>query len=188
VKPELTALVHYEEKGSVTNVWGLTTLERPSWLFYVPYIKEYGYPAEFVLQDQKSNIYETAIALPARPGIVRVSLPSTAPALAVNKQYRWYFNIYCDPQKNSPPIYVEGVIQRVNLSQTIAEQLKTATPIKRFAIYAQNGIWYEAVTTLLELRQKNLQDPALQAQWRDLLTSARLDNVATEPIISESGK
>jgi hypothetical protein len=187
-KLDLTALVPFtEEPNSVINVWGQTTVERPSWFFYVPYTKDLPYTVEFVLQDQHSNeIYKKAIALPDQPGVVRVSLPTTAPALALDKQYRWFFSVNCDNQQNSPPTFVEGVIQRVELNPATVKELQTTEPLKRYAIYAQKGIWYEALTTLAQLRQKNPQDAALQAEWRNLLGSIRLDEVAGEPIVSET--
>ncbi|MBN3942939.1 MAG: DUF928 domain-containing protein [Nostoc sp.] len=184
-KIDLTALVPFtQEANSVINVWGQTTVEHPSWFFYVPYNKDSPYTVEFVLQDPDVNeVYKKAIALPDKPGVIRVSLPTTAPGLAIDKQYRWFFTINCDKQKNSPPSFVEGVIKRVNLSQATVKEIETAEPIKRYAIYAQNGIWYEALTTLAELRQKNPQDPALKAEWQNLLGSIRLDDVAEEPIL-----
>jgi Domain of Unknown Function (DUF928) len=184
-KADLTALTPFsEETDGVINVWAQTTLERPSWFFYMPYTKDKADAVEFVLQDEKSNeIFKQAIAIPDKPGVMRVSLPSTAPALAVNKQYRWFFSINCDRQKNSPWTYVEGVIQRVNLSEATVKELETAEPLKRYAIYAQNGIWYEALATLAQLRQKNPKDAALQTQWQNLLTSIRLDDVAKEPLL-----
>ncbi|MEH2287797.1 DUF928 domain-containing protein [Nostoc sp.] len=187
-KIDLTALVPFtEEANSVINVWAQTTVEHPSWFFYVPYTKDSPYTVEFVLQDLNANqVYKKAIALPDKPGIVPVSLPSTAPTLAVGQQYRWFFTINCDKQQNAPPTYVEGVIKRVNLSQPTVKQLETAEPLKRYALYAQNGIWYEALTTLAQLRQKNPQDPALKAEWRNLLGSIRLDDVAEEPILPET--
>ncbi|MEH2285335.1 MAG: DUF928 domain-containing protein [Nostoc sp.] len=187
-KLDLTALVSFtQEDNSVINVWGQTTVERPSWFFYVPYTKDSPYAVEFVLQDQDSNeIYQKAIALPDKPGVIRVSLPTTAAALAVNKQYRWFFTINCDKEKNSPPTFVEGVIQRIELNPATVKELQTTEPLKRYAIYAQKGIWYEALTTLAELRQKNPQDAALKAEWRNLLGSIRLDDVAGEPILPET--
>ncbi|MEH1965025.1 DUF928 domain-containing protein [Nostoc sp.] len=187
-KPDLTALVPFtEEDNSVINVWAQTTVERPSWFFYVPYTKDLPYTVEFVLQDRDSNeIYKNAIALPDKPGVIRVSLPTTAPALAVNKQYRWFFTINCDKQKNSPPTFVEGVIQRVELNPATVQELQTTEPLKRYALYAQKGIWYEALTTLAELRQKNPQDAALQTEWRNLLGSIRLNDIATEPLLLET--
>ncbi|MHC5613563.1 MAG: DUF928 domain-containing protein [Nostoc sp.] len=187
-KPDLTALTAFtEEPNSVINVWGKTMVERPSWFFYVPYTKDSPYAVEFVLQDLDSNdIYKKAIALPDKPGVIRVSLPTTAPALAVDKQYHWFFTINCDKEKYSPPTFVEGVIQRVQLNPATVKELQTTEPLKRYGIYAQNGIWYEALTILAQLRQNNPQDAALQAEWRNLLSSIRLDDIAAEPILSDS--
>ncbi|MEH1845786.1 MAG: DUF928 domain-containing protein [Nostoc sp.] len=184
-KPDLTALVPFtEQANSVINVWGQTTVERPSWFFYVPYTKDLPYEVEFVLQDQDFNeIYQKAIALPDKPGVISVSLPTTAPALALDKEYRWFFTINCDKQKDSPPTFVEGVIKRVELNPAALKELQTAEPLKRYAIYAQNGIWYEALTTLAQLRQKNPKDAALQAEWRNLLSSISLDDIAAESIL-----
>ncbi|MEH1782151.1 MAG: DUF928 domain-containing protein [Nostoc sp.] len=188
-KLDLTALVPFtKEANSVINVWGQTTVEHPSWFFYVPYTKDLPYAVEFVLQEDPESkdskeIYRTAIALPDKPGVIRVSLPTNTPALAVDKQYRWFFTINCDKEKNSPPTYVEGVIKRVNLSAATVKELETTEPRKRYAIYAQKGIWYEALTTLAKMRQKNPQDAALQAEWRNLLGSIHLDDVAGEPIL-----
>ncbi|MBN3872714.1 DUF928 domain-containing protein [Nostoc sp. JL33] len=186
-KPDLTALMpSTKEANSVINVWGQTIGERPSWFFYVPYTKDLPYEVEFVLQDQDSNeIYQKAIALPDKPGVIRVSLPTTAPALALNKPYLWFFTINCDKEKNSPPTFLQGVIQRVQLNPATVKELQTTEPLKRYSIYAQNGIWYEALTILAQLRQKNPQDAALQAEWRNLLSSIRLDDIVAEPILSD---
>ncbi|MBD2412327.1 hypothetical protein FACHB389_25060 [Nostoc calcicola FACHB-389] len=187
--PDLTALVPFtEEADAVVNVWAQTTLEHPSWFFYVPYTKNVASAVEFVLQENTDSkdskeIYRKTIALPDKPGVIQVSLPSTAPALALNKQYRWFFSINCDKRKNAPWTFVEGVIQRVDLSQSIVKELETAEPLKRYAIYAQNGIWYEALATLAQLRQKNPKDTAVEAQWQNLLASIRLDDVAKKPLL-----
>ncbi|MFN6462816.1 MAG: DUF928 domain-containing protein [Nostoc sp. DedVER02] len=186
-KHDLTALVPFtQESNSVINVWGQTTLEHPSWFFYVPYTKDLRYAAEFVLQDQDSNeIYKKAIALPDKPGVIRVSLPTTAPGLALDKQYRWFFTISRKQEQNSPPTFVEGVIQRVQLNPGVVKELQTTELLKRYAIYAQNGIWYEALTILAQLHQKNPKDPVLQTEWRNLLSSIDLNDIAAEPIFLE---
>ncbi|MBN3894980.1 MAG: DUF928 domain-containing protein [Nostoc sp. NOS(2021)] len=190
-KPDLTALAPFtEEPNSVINVWGKTMVERPSWFFYVPYTKDSPYEVEFVLQEDPDSkdskeIYRKPIALPDKPGVIRVSLPTTTPPLALGKQYRWFFTINCDKEENSPPTFLEGVIQRVELNPATVKELQTTEPLKRYAIYAQNGIWYEALTILAQLRQKNPQDAALQAEWRNLLSSIHLDDIAAEPILSD---
>jgi Domain of Unknown Function (DUF928) len=185
--PQFTALVPFTQPApSVMHVWGLTTTERPTLWFYVPFGKNSAYPAEFILQDEEANpIYKSAIALPQQPGVISVSLPASVPPLAVGKRYRWFFNVYCEPQQQAPPLYVEGVVQRVNLSPAVVQQLQTAQPRQKVAIYAENGIWYEAINTLAELRQKNPQDVSLQTQWQDLLEGIGLGDVAKVAIVSK---
>lgn len=186
VKTPLTALVpSTEQPPSVTNVWGFTTEEHPQLWFYLPYTKSSGYPAEFVLLDDetKDSVYKTAIALPSKAGIIKVPIPENVPSLQVGKQYRWFFNVYCDLQKQSTPIYVEGVINRKNLSQNLVKQLQKAQPVQKVNIYANNGFWYDALTTLGELRQTNPQNHTLQTQWRDLLAAIGLGELAIQPLV-----
>ena len=59
----------------------------------------------------------------------------------------------------------------------------TATPRQRVALYAQAGIWQDALTTLGELRVRQRQDAALATDWKDLLDSVGLDNISTEAIV-----
>ncbi|MBH8565580.1 DUF928 domain-containing protein [Nostoc sp. CENA67] len=196
VNPQLTALVPFTEKAeSVTNVWGLTTEANPTFWFYVPYTKDAANKdcastTEFVLQKDEDSSptykeYKEAIALPAQPGVISISLPANAPSLEIGKQYRWFLTINCNSDQPSNPTYVEGVIKRVNLKPEIAQQLKRATPLQQFTIYAQNGIWYNALSTLAKLRQQYPQDAVLKAEWKNLLSSIRLDDVAEEPILFE---
>jgi hypothetical protein len=158
-------------------------VERPILWFYTPYNKSSNYPADFELLDEQSNpIYKTTISLPDKAGVIGVPLPP----LTVKKPYRWFLNVYCDRQQQETPIFVEGVVQRVELSQALKEQLQTADPIQQIAIYANNGIWHEAVTTLAQLRQKNPQDATLAVDWKELLTSVGLTQFSDQlPVISD---
>jgi hypothetical protein len=183
-QPQLTALVPYKEDvPTVTNVWGLTTEAHPTLMFYVPYSRNSEYPTEFVLQDHDSNlIYQKAIALPENPGIISISVPQNI-SLAVNKRYRWFLTVNCDPENDSPPTYVEGVIKRITLDKKVTEKLKTATPLQRLDIYLQNGIWHEALKTLSQLHQENPKDKEIQEKWQHLLTSIHLEDVASQSLL-----
>ncbi|MBW4616631.1 MAG: DUF928 domain-containing protein [Desmonostoc vinosum HA7617-LM4] len=193
VTTALTALVplREEQKLSKTDkpisaiVGGLTTSQRPTFWFYVPYTQELTTSAEFVLQDSAENdIYRNAIALPPKPGIISVSLPSNT-SLQVGKTYHWYLKVPCNQQQTaSVPIYVEGDIQRVNLDSRMMQQLETAVnPQQKVAIYAQEGIWFDSLTMLAQMRQNNPHDASVAEDWQSLLRSVNLDNVATAPLV-----
>jgi Domain of Unknown Function (DUF928) len=194
VTTALTALVPLQEEQKVSKqtdkpisaiVGGLTTSERPTFWFYVPYTQELTASAEFVLQDSLQNdIYRNAIALPPKPSVIGVSLPSNA-SLQVGKTYHWYLKVLCNQQQiESVPIYVEGDIQRVNLDFRMMQQLETAAdPQQKVAIYAQEGIWFDSLTMLAQMRQKNPHDVSVASDWQSLLRSVNLDNVATAPLV-----
>ncbi|MDZ7961272.1 MAG: DUF928 domain-containing protein [Aulosira sp. DedQUE10] len=194
VTTALTALVPLREEQKVSKqadkpisaiVGGLTTSERPTFWFYVPYTQELTANAEFILQDSAENdIYRNAIALPPKPGIIGVSLPSNA-SLQVGKTYHWYFKVLCNQQQTATvPIYVEGDIERVNLDSRIMQQLETAVDLQqKVAIYAQEGIWFDSLTMLAQLRQKNPYDASVAEDWQSLLRSVNLDNVTTAPLV-----
>jgi hypothetical protein len=191
-EPRLTALVPAIEKnltengGKATYVWGKTSVEYPTFWFYVPYSPTSLRSVQFVLQDGEDDVYRTPVTLPKTPGIVSLRLPSTVKPLEVGKMYHWFFkvNIDCAPQQLShAKDYVEGWVQRVELNPIVTRQLETATPQQRIAIYAENGIWHEALTMLADLRLVEPQAATLKDDWTKLLQSAGLSDIASKPIV-----
>ncbi|MEH1816817.1 MAG: DUF928 domain-containing protein [Nostoc sp.] len=194
VSTSLTALVPFQEEqkvGKQTNnsivgtVEGLTTLERPTFWFYIPYTKDLSNSsAEFSLQDSAENdVYRNAIALPSEPSIVGISLPSTA-SLKVDKTYRWYLKVRCSQETASIPVYVEGDIKKINLDSRVIQQIEAANePRQKIIIYAEKGIWFDALNLLAEIHISNYKDASVEEDWQSLLQSINLDNIATMPLI-----
>lgn len=173
---QLTALVPIYGSPDSGLVLGVTTVEHPTFWFYVPYSRALS--ASFILQDEAEQpVYETSVSLSGTPGIVSFSLPSTSPLLAIGKRYHWYFNVNC--QEQQPPVFVNGWIKREELNTTLKSQLEKATPKQRVAIYAANGIWYEALTASAELSRID----AKRTDWGALLQAVGLDDIAKEPIV-----
>ncbi|WP_375505248.1 DUF928 domain-containing protein [uncultured Nostoc sp.] len=169
----LTALVPVYSNSEL--VFGTAIAEHPSFLFYVPYASEFA-SGEFVLEDEAEHqtIYKTSLT--GTPGVVNLRLPSKAAPLEIGKQYRWYFNIYC--QKDNQLIAnLEGYVKREQLKPALKTQLEKATPRQQVNLYAANGIWYEALSAASELRRTNSQDTS----WTALLKAVGLNDFATEP-------
>lgn len=178
-KKHLTALVPSIQSNEfllAEFVGGLTTAERPTFWFYITY--QPPFTGQFILQDKDENvIYKTNVILPAKPGVMRISLPSNLPPLEIGKVYNWYFNITCesDAQRISS---VNGWIQRTSLNTSVETQLQNATPQQKVSLYASNGIWYEALTTAAELRRNNSNDQ----NWANLLQEVGLSEIASAAI------
>ncbi len=182
------ALVPAYEEIAITKVWGLTHTEHPNLLFFVPYDTSLITNMEFVLQKQINNtnktIYRTSLTSPTSPGIISVSLPEPITPLKPETMYRWFLKVKvkCNSQQSNRLDYVEGWIQKVNKNPALTELLKQAKPQQKVAIYAEKGIWYDAIATLAQLRLANPNDTTLLANWTSLLNSVGLGSLAKQPL------
>lgn len=179
VEVSLTALMPATNLGSSVEA-------HPTLWFYVPYKSGEVASGEFSLQDEQNNdIYRTNFTLPETPGIVGFSLASAAP-LEINKKYQWYVKLYCSGQKSSTPVFIRGWVERVTPKPELARQLQTVTtPRERIALYAQNGIWYSALSELAKLRRGEPQNATVDSDWANLLRDVGLENIAQQPILGE---
>jgi hypothetical protein len=158
---QLTALM------PVSN-WGTTTAARPTFWFYVPYTPQQAPSGEFVLQDEsRQDIARIPLKLPDTPGFLGFELPSSQASLTVDRWYRWYFKLYCDRQKTSSPIFVQGWIQRIALTGELEQQLEKSN--RKDLVYRDRQIWYDAIAYLANLRLANPRDPTLEEDWNRLL-------------------
>lgn len=172
----LTALVPVYGPPDLEKVWGVTTAEHPTFWFYVPHSATSTY-AEFVLEDAAKHQTIYKVPLAKTPGVVSISLPSTATPLEVGKPYRWYFNVYCQ-KDHQVTAFVEGDVQRQPLNFALKQQLDKASLRQRVTVYATHGIWYDALTTLAELRRASPEDENLATDWTNLLQSVGLESFA----------
>jgi hypothetical protein len=156
--------------------WGLTTLDYPTIWLNLPTGIAAEVPVEFVLADSQGKVLfkEITDATQTPAGIHPFPLPPLAPALQVNQQYRWSIAIYCDADVPDKPVVIRGMIGRSALSSLAATRFsQRLDAIDRASIYAEQGFWYDAVTTLgMERRSSGGTEAAMV--WQDLLNQANL--------------
>jgi hypothetical protein len=178
-----------QEAIPLTKVWGLTTAAHSTFWFFVPHDKSSITAIEFVVKDESTKpsqtIYRSAINPPSNPGIISVRLPETTAPLQVGKMYHWFLKVRvnCNPQQPAELQYVEGWVERVKLNSSLAQRLQQATPQQQAALYAENGIWYDALTTLAELHVDQPTNASFVADWKSLLNSVGLENLANYPVV-----
>lgn len=166
-----------------TYVWGTTLESNPTLWFYVPYqASEAVSSAKFMLLDAEKHpvlVQPIAIALSETPGVIGFRIPH---ALETDRLYNWYFSIVCDADRPSRNAGVRGWIQRVEPNVMLTAALEQTAPAKRHVVYAESGIWYDAVTALAENRRRNPQDAASQVDWAGLLEFLKLSALAPKPV------
>jgi hypothetical protein len=166
------------------NKIGRTVSDYPTFFFYLPQTgAEF---AEFILEDESGNlIYQQDLTIKNLSGVIGVSIPAdkNLPPLEVGKSYTWKFTVVCDAQDRSSDRLESGIVRRVELSADILSELEKADPRQKTFIYAENGIWQDAVSNLAAARRANPNDPVFQTDWESLLDSVRLGAIAKEPIV-----
>ena len=189
VSQPLTAIVpQYRSSAQENQVWGLTTMEHPTFLFYVPYTKPALIDISFTLQDESNPadqkiIYQnTTIAPASTAGMMQITVPKSSPTLAANKPYRWFLELNMGCTSGQRPILVEGWIQRTQLDRNLSNQIDRATPTEKVALYAENGLWHDALTILANLQVAKPQDPELTQDWQNLLNAIGLRELADRPL------
>ncbi len=188
--PQITRKGMSCEKGKIKltplvpkNQIGRTVSEHPRFFLYLPQTD--AKVAEFVLQDDKgSQIYKTTLNINNSSGVIGISIPTNQNILPlqIGKNYTWSISLICDDKDRSADVFEQGIVRRVEVSADIRSQLQNADPRLKAVIYAQTGIWQDALSTLIAARRANPNDADLAADWKILLDSGNLGKIADEPI------
>ncbi len=193
----LTALVPftatYPEGKTIPitmNVWGTTTQAHPTLWAYVPPLDP-SIELQFLLTEGRNLVHRTTLQAPGQGGVIAIPIPTTATALTPDKQYQWTLSFRCKAPTTGQTtgssaqietVYIQASVFYKPLDSAIANQLTPTPSRQNAALYAQNGFWYDALTTLATLRQQAPEDPTLQADWATLLKSMVLSPEAREHI------
>ncbi|MEG4321889.1 MULTISPECIES: DUF928 domain-containing protein [unclassified Microcoleus] len=163
---------------------GLTLAESPKFFAYVSHPLSL---VEFILQTEDgkgTEVYKTTFKVD-KPGIVEVSIPeqgSRQKSLEVNQRYQWSFSVACAPDDRSADYWVPGFVQRIEPQESLKKDLANPDPMARAIAYARNGIWYETLATLAQMRRTAPDDSRRRAQWTQFLQSQKLESVADQPL------
>jgi Domain of Unknown Function (DUF928) len=160
--------------------YGRTLEAHPTMLVYVPPTQT-PQKVFFSVQDEnRRNLYQTTLELSGEGGIIRVTLPESAPPLELGKTYTWFFAPIPSEGFLRPDNYgVVGWVKRVELP---VESAATGNSIDRATAYAAFGVWYDTLNLVASAQQDQPNNPTLASEWKDLLEQAGLEAVATQPL------
>lgn len=159
---------------------GFTVSDRPTFFIYVP--ETSAEEIFFILKDENEDYYyQKSLTIPEKGGIVSVQIPEDAPALEIGQNYQWTFAIACQmPMRPDSPT-ISGWVQRVAANSVGITQMDSTPSLEMAQLYGSAGIWFDAVTTLAQLRDR--QPEAYTATWEEFLSSVGLEAIASQPVI-----
>ncbi|NJN76287.1 MAG: DUF928 domain-containing protein [Synechococcaceae cyanobacterium RL_1_2] len=158
----------------------LTTESHPNFYVYVP---ETGAEQAFfsVMGVDNDFEYQTFLDLPAKEGVMQISLPKSLNGIEVGKNYRWSFVMICNQYLEPDSPLVDGQVKRVALAQEPSNDLSGQ---EKAAIYGQQGLWVDALDNLASFVAAQPDHVQGQATWNQFLSSVGLEAVATTPLIT----
>jgi len=157
---------------------GLTTQEQPDLYWYLPELPDF--PIEFTLieEDAILPVLETRISAPSSPGIQRFRMSAYNARLKLGTEYRWFVAIVVDPNSRSKDILAGGFIKRIEPTESLRTMLAGEAPERAPSIYAEEGIWYDALAALGAEIDVAPRKTALHVQRAGLLDQVGLQEIA----------
>lgn len=130
---------------------GQTSSQRPTFVWFVP--DRTPHPLQFrLLKSNGKFLYRTEMQ--SQPGMMQFSLPQNQPELATGQVYRWQVVLVCDPQVPLSNVVVAAKIEVVKPAASLQTQLAAApTPQQQSDLYAEAGLWYDAITAALKVSE-----------------------------------
>lgn len=175
-EPTLTALVSPTNHNQSILTWA----EHPTFWVYLP--KTSARQIVLSVREEGSRQHtQRFLPITGESGIVGIPLTENTPPLEVGKSYQWAIVLVCGdrPSPNDP--VVTAWVRRAVPSQPLNNQ---QAALERAVEYGEQGIWYDALTTLAVARRSQPDNPALAKIWTDFLAqpSVGLETIATEPL------
>ncbi|KAM3096661.1 DUF928 domain-containing protein [Phormidesmis sp. 146-35] len=136
---------------------GRTTSGHPTFAWFVP-PDSVAKPMKFVIYEWVPNGKPKAIrqlSLQSSPGIMKLSpFSKNEPGLQPGKDYFWQVVIQCDPDNPSGDLVSGTSIEVVAMSTSVQNKLsKAVNSAERANIYAEEGLWYDALSEALKQAQ-----------------------------------
>ncbi|HSF02125.1 MAG TPA: DUF928 domain-containing protein [Solirubrobacterales bacterium] len=159
---------------------GLTVSEQPSLYWFIS--ADISLPVEVTIADPNGTqpLLEKRVPIPVKRGVQRFSLADHGVKLAPGIPYRWSVTVVSDPNRRSRDILASGTIERVEPPAGLGAKLQGASKANLAFLYADAGIWYDALSAVSELIESSPNDAELLRQREALLTQAGLPEIARD--------
>jgi hypothetical protein len=125
-------------------------------------------------------LVETRLPSPTKPGIQRIRLADLGVRLAPGTAYRWSVSVIPDANRRSRDLLAGGVIQRVAAPAGLQEKLAQSRKEEHPFLYAEAGLWYDALGSISELIEVTPYDAQLRQQRSSLLSQVGLRDMGDD--------
>ena len=133
-----------------------------------------------IKQGAEDPVLETTLHGTVGPGIQRLDLSRWGVELEIDAEYAWFVSIVRNRAQRSMDFTAGGTIQQVVLPPGVQARVAGSDARTVPFIYADQGIWYDAIDTLSRLIQANPADDTLRHQRAALLRQEGLETTIAD--------
>jgi hypothetical protein len=157
---------------------GLTTHDQPHLYWYIS--KPILHSVEFTITEKNAvkPLFVKIFEGPDKGGIQAISLADYNVHLRKDAQYKWFVTLVTDADHRSKDILAGGIITLVDTPQSLPVKLQTAGSSGAPYVYAEEGLWYDAIESISGMIDASPSDFNLRKLRVSLLGQVGLDEVA----------
>jgi hypothetical protein len=157
---------------------GLTTQEQPSLFWYQSKPAKASFELTLLEEDSVKPILQVKSEQSVQAGIQRLKLADHGVRLTPGVEYRWVVALITDPGNRSSDLIASGFLKRIEPSNDLQARLAKASPVEKPGIYAEAGIWHDALASLSDLIDSRPEAQNLREERADLLRQVGLQFAA----------
>jgi hypothetical protein len=157
---------------------GLTTRSQPTLYWYLSRPANARLDVTVMNEEKIDPLLEKVIGVPKTAGIQSLDLATVGTTLKPGVEYRWFVSLTPDESQRSNDIVASGTIKYVPPDAALQGQITRADTLAQARIYAEDGIWYDAIDSISRAIRENPADTSLHTRRAAMLEQVGLKSVA----------
>jgi hypothetical protein len=157
---------------------GLTTKEQPTLYWYLSEPAPAKLEVTLINDEDIDPELEQALTSPVQSGVQHIDLSGTEARLKPGLEYRWFVSVVADPAQRSNDVIASGTIKRIAPDDALMGEISKAGESDLARVYAENGIWYDAIDALSRNIMSKPDDTKSQQQLMAILEQVGLESAA----------
>lgn len=157
---------------------GVTTQEQPSLFWYQSKPAQAKFELTLLQESKVKPLIQIQVERSTKAGIQRLKLSDHGAKLTPGVEYQWVVALVTDPENRSSDLVASGVIKRVEATADLKEKISKAGLESRAGVYAEAGIWYDALAVLSDQIDAQPGNKSLRETRSDLLRQVGLKAAA----------
>jgi hypothetical protein len=157
---------------------GMTTMEQPSLFWFQSKPSAAKFELTLLQENKAKPVVRVEVERSSNAGIQRMKLSDHGVSLSPGVEYQWVVALITDPENRSTDLVASGVIRRIDPAPELKERIGKAAPEAAASLYAEAGIWYDALSVLSDQIQAHPENGTLRETRADLLRQVGLKTAA----------